>query len=333
MELPGWVEALREKYLADAGNVFLLHGETTGATWNVDGTPLDCEQVLCAFLRRTREIVGVFRPATTPVRFDFADLSDQSRFENLVKAYELVEQAAPLLDDQPEQVLARIWRALSTTGTDQAYLITDVGRLAPRVRRTLPPPAAPELWDWPTHPTLLRSNNVVILLTRTVEDVRAELVERCVRIEVPRPDAPAAAPDVSAAPPVAGTPAAPEVELREQLASEVERALGEHPADHRAALLPVMLAVARVVHAHRPSFQVPAFALDAEGAATAAGPDAKRFLEAWRGDIALDAAGSMLVRNLAAKPDAGIDETAVGALARRVRRLLDRLGERAASGD
>jgi hypothetical protein len=114
-----------------------------------------------------------------------------------------------------------------------------------------------------------------------------------------------------------------EGDLREQLHRVLQQTVALHPGEHRAALLPVMDAVARVLASRHPGFQPPRMALDAEGAPVVEGPDGERFLALWKADIALDAAASMIVRNLGPSGDQ-IDETALAALVRRVEKLLAR---------
>ncbi|MEQ1565967.1 MAG: hypothetical protein ABMA64_10050, partial [Myxococcota bacterium] len=186
MAEPGWIEELKERYLADAGNVFLLHGVSADRKWDYDGLQLDTAAVLVRFLRRTREIVAVLRPLPIPSRIEFADVSDRARFENLVKAYDLVQgRALALAENEPHQALGRIWRCLSTSGTDQAYVVTDTERLLPAARKRVEPvPGAPDLFDWPTAPTLQRSNNLVLFLASAADAVRSELVDACVTIDL-----------------------------------------------------------------------------------------------------------------------------------------------------
>ncbi|MEQ1572194.1 MAG: hypothetical protein ABMA64_41595, partial [Myxococcota bacterium] len=111
-------------------------------------------------------------------------------------------------------------------------------------------------------------------------------------------------------------------DLRADLGAAVRSSLARHPEEHRAALLPVMEAVARVVATRRPGFRVPTFALDAEGAPALSGPDAEVFVQLWRSDIALDAAATMVTKAWSATKGGAIDETGLSALVRRVDRLL-----------
>jgi hypothetical protein len=336
MSGPGWVDELKQRYLAEAGNVFLLTGPVSERAWAIDGETLDAAHTLVRVFRKTREIVAILRPAPPPSRLEFADITDRGRFENLVKAYDLVQgRALPLVETDPLQALGRIWRALSTTGTDQAYIVTDTERLLPAHRRRIDEvPGAPALADWPASPVLRRSNNLVVFLAPSRDAVRAELADAAVwidlneartppppsRDETPPPtDGPTDGPPDLPPPP----PDAPAGDLREDLAAALRSALGRHPAENRASLVPVMEAVARVIAARRPGFEVPTFGIDPEGAAAVSGTSAEAFLALWRSDIALDAAASMLVRSWNGNGGA-VDETGLSALVRRVERLLSR---------
>lgn len=345
MAWPDWIEELRERYLADESNVFVLHGAVRQATFVVEGHELDCVGVLRTFLSRSRPIVGILRPWPQPSRLDFAGVQDRTLFENLVKAHNLVEGHLDYLrDTHPSEALARIWRALSTTGTDQAYVITESERLLPGHRaRTDPIPNAPSLLEWPLEPSLRRSNNIVIFTCDTARGIREELVERSAGIEVRVPAAPVGGPelepvgaplDVSApepAPEPAPAERVPDLEeIRQDLEAALLRTLLAHPREHLADRLPVMDAVAQVLGSHRAdlwgSLQM---GLDEEGEVQVTGAGADRFRQAWRSDIALDAAAGMLIREL---PEAygdqqppALDATALGALSKRVKKLLQKL--------
>ena len=208
MPWPDWIEELKRRYLADEGNVFVLHGDVQDASFEIDGVMLDCVGVLRRFLSRTRPIVGVFRPWPQPSRLEFVGVTDRNRFENLVKAHDLVEgRTDSLREAHPQEALARIWRALQTTGTDQAYVITEVERLVPGHRTRVDPiPAAPLLTEWPAHEGLRRSNNIIVFVARAASAIRAELVEHGVPIAVEAP-----APVVGPAPGLVAGEAEPEV--------------------------------------------------------------------------------------------------------------------------
>ncbi len=192
MAMPGWIEELRARFLADEASAFLVHGDVADKVWDADGETLDAVGVLVRFLRPTRPVIGILRPHPPPSRLEFADFTDRAKFDNLVRAFEAVEARTDHLDEQnPERALGRIWRALSTAGTDQAYLVTETDRIVPAHRKRVEPiPGAPDLFSWPRHATLRRSNNVIVFLAEEPSAVRVELREAATPIaaHVPEPD-------------------------------------------------------------------------------------------------------------------------------------------------
>ncbi len=351
MSWPAWIDEIARRYLADEASVFLVHGDVTSRRWEVEGQLVDAAQALVLFLRRTREVVAVLRPGPPPARLEFAAITDRQKFENLVRAADLMHGSTLTADESdPFQALGRVWRALTTTGTAQGYIVSDTERLLPYAKRFLDKvPGAPDLFGWPAHPTLRRSNNLMVFLARSADAVRAELATAACAIPIdlapaaveelplsamvelelePEPAAPAA-PEAPAAPSPspAQAPAAAGGDLRADLERALVRALCNSPEEARPALVPVMQAVADVVAARRPDrFRPVALGVDEEGRVTVEGDGADAFVTAWKGDIALGAAGGMILKELKggfseARPPA-LDATGVGALVRRVERLL-----------
>ncbi len=87
-----------------------------------------------------------------------------------------------------------------------------------------------------------------------------------------------------------------------------------------------MHAVARVVRTHRPELWGELAFGVADGEVSISGPGAQAFQDAWRRDIALDAAAGMLLKSLrggfSEQAPPALDDTAVTALTKRVGRLL-----------
>lgn len=352
MAWPDWIEELKRRYLADEANVFVLHGDVATARFDIDGEMLDCVEILRRFLSRSRPIVGVFRPWPHPSRLQFVGVHDRNRFENLVKAHDLLEgRTDALRETHPPEALARMWRALHTTGTDQAYVLLDADRLLPSHRRSVTPiPGAPALADWPTDPSLRRSNNLLVLLTESEANVRPAFLDITARIAVRSPAAPAAVPHAEVAdvaperpvpappPPVARRTPVPSVppegpdvdDVRRDLEPTLLRTVLTHPVAHRPARLPVMDAVAQVIAQHRPAvWGTLQLGLDDEGGVAVTGTGARRFLEAWRSDIALDAAAGMLLNSLdgtySDQQPPPLDNTALTALCKRIVKVIQRL--------
>lgn len=352
MGWPDWIDALREHYLADHGNVFLLHG-ALGATFDVDGEPLDVIGALVRFLGRTRQIIGVLRPDEP---LSFPHMGDQARFERMVNAREVVTgQRLPRDSTVTEDQLGLIWTSLCGTGVDQAFLVTDLDRILPGHRKRVEPIGAdaPPLWEWPRR--LHQSNDIVVLLAPTPELVRAEVVEAAVVIEVapPAPPRRIEAPDVHAdarsaadaemdamfpdgavrepaSPPPPPADSAPDGdELGDALADALQRTLPMHPVATWPSRLPVLHAVAVVLADVDDRVGLIELALDDDGRPVGTGPGADWFFARWRADVALDAAAGMLLNGIEVPDGADhvtgpvpLDATAMSVLIKRLRRVL-----------
>lgn len=369
MSWPAWTEALKERFVADEASAFLVVGDIHGAHWQVEGEALDAANVLVRLLARSRPVVGVLRTGVGG-GLRFPTFADEKKFDELVDAALLLSGTAAALSARvPSEALGRIWQALNTHGTDQAYMVVDVDALLPRRRKRVDPiPTAPGLFDWPDHPVLRNSNNVVVFLTTSTDAVRPELVEACSVIhldgtpvlddaaemaldhlteDVPMAPVTDAAPELPAAHDVAPPPAMPVAAAAEPripaapqpplatagfevliplLEKALVRALLQHPEEHRPKKLPVMDAVASVMEQAGASWHGLTFSLGEEDEVIVDGDGGGDFLAMWKADIALDAAGGMMLKALtggfseANPPD--LDETAMRALAKRVAKKL-----------
>lgn len=187
---PEWIEEIKRRYLADEASVFLLHGAVDGGTWEVDGEPLDCAGVLRAFLSQSREIVCTYDP---DAGLDFVAVTDRGAFHRLIETRQMLDgRRNRNLGRTPEEVLAQIFMALTTAGPAQGYVIKKTERLVRARRKHLPPLAdgAPHIAAWATHRTIRASNNVVVLLTPSVDAVRADLALVAAQVHVPAPPRP-----------------------------------------------------------------------------------------------------------------------------------------------
>jgi hypothetical protein len=351
MSWPAWTEALKERFLADEASAFLVVGDIHAKQWMVEGESLDAANVLVRLLARSRPVVGVMRTGVAG-GLRFPTFADEKKFDELVDAAMLLSGAAVALSArEPMEALGRIWQALNTVGHDQAYMVVDVDNLLPRRRKRIDPiPTAPALSDWPAHPTLRKSNNIVVFLTTSEEAVRPELVQACsvirldgtpvldeataVALEHLQEDvtSPAAADppapqggDVEA-PAAAPLPTAGFEALIPLLEKALVQALLDHPEEHRPKKLPVMKAVADVMELGGAGWHGLRFSLDDEGEVVVEGQGGDDFLAMWRADIALDAAGGMMLKALtggfSATHPPDLDETAMRALSKRVAKKL-----------
>ncbi len=356
MTWPSWIDEIKNRYLADQASVFLLHGAVRGTRWDVGGEALDCSELLVKFLGRTRQVVGVITQADG---LTFSGIGDEGQFDRLVAAVELVGRAAiPLSNADVNQALGRVWLALGSTGSDQAYILADVERVLPGHRKRVEDlgAGAPPLWDWCLHKRVRESNNIVLLLAPNLDGVRQEFIATASIIEVRKPPtlAEVGTEALAAADPVVAARAGAEQEIEAFLASrsthtdttqppEVAAVNGledallatltAHPVTTWEQRLPVMDAVARLLSDRIPE-RVGAidFTLDDEGQVVATGKGADWFLERWGSDIALDAAAGMLLKELTIPDGAefieaptALSETAIKALTRRIDKLVDAL--------
>jgi len=180
MSWPRWTDELKDHYLGDEASAFLVVGDIHAERWQVDGVSLDAANVLVRYLARTRQVVGVLRNGVAK-GLRFSTFADEQKFDELVDAALMVTgNALALSPREPLEAMGRIWQALNTRGTDQAYMIVDVDKMVPgRRRRVDPIPGAPSLFDWPDHPVLRQSNNLLVFLAPSVDSVRSELAEAC----------------------------------------------------------------------------------------------------------------------------------------------------------
>jgi hypothetical protein len=353
MTWPSWIEEIKTRYLADEASVFLLHGAIRGTRWDVDGEALDCTEILVKFLGRTRPVVGV---VTEAKGLSFSGIGDLGMFERLVASVEMVEGTPTTLSNKvPTEALGRVWLALASTGSDQAYIVADIEKILPGHRKRVDElgAGAPALWDWCDHARIRASNNIVLLLTPTLEAVRQEVVDAASAIVVDEaPTLAEVGTEVLAAPdPVvvarsdaeaeieaflesrsthADTSLPPETAATEGLVDALQTTLTAHPVSTWEQRLPVMDAIARIL-ADRIPLQIGVIdlSIDEEGQVVATGKGADWFLERWGADIALDAAAGMLLNELTVPDGADFIETpqdlsatAVKALNRRIDKIV-----------
>lgn len=349
MTWPLWIEEIKTRYLADEASVFLLHGEVRNTRWNIEGESLDCAGLLEKFLGRTRPVVGV---VTAADGLTFSGMGDMGRFDRLVAAVEMVSGTpVPPSNKRPEDAFGRIWLALASTGSDQGYVFADVDKILPGHRKRVEELAggAPALWEWCAHPRVRASNNILVMLTPRLEDVREELVAAASIIAVRQPVAAEVYQEL-AEPPV-GTSSDAEAEIEAFLASRsphvdtdkpvaqvaadglkdaLQATLAAHPVSTWEQRIPVMDAVARVLADRIPlQIGVLEIAVDDEGQVIASGKGGDWFLQRWGADIALDAAAGMLLNELKVPDGADFIEvpdvlsmTAIKALNRRIEKII-----------
>lgn len=332
MQWPEWVEELRQRYLTDEGNVILLHGALTDASWPVEGRPLCARDVLRELLTRTRDVMGTWNPDTGLV---LPNLHDRTRFDSVIATQRLIShRTRHLARDEPDQALALIWEALGHADARQAYFLTDVHRLAPLGSRAgrwqALPNRTPALNRWSSSPALRGRDSLVILFADFAQ-ARASLAEElgAITIEVPtvaptpspQPEAEATEIKATARPAIVPPPvSSADGGLAHDLAVALREAMERRETGPWPQLEPALEACAAVLFERRPDrfgmirVQIQSDQLVAEGRG---GEDLLSWLE---GDIAARTAAEMALEN---HPSESPRPEAVAALARRLQRLIE----------
>jgi len=184
---PDWIEELKSRYLNNEASVFLLHGAVDAGRWVVEGQTVDCMTTLVQFLTRSREILGVLDPKRG---LSFPGVGDRARFQHLVEARRTLDgDITSLREDKPEECLALLHKALSTSGPAQGYVLVYAEALFPEKKRPVPslPAKVPSFTEWLQDPVLRNSDNLVVLLTEDLEKIHRDIRARLGRglIEVP----------------------------------------------------------------------------------------------------------------------------------------------------
>ncbi len=188
---PDWIEKLKQRYLAEAGSVFLLHGPGVGvARWPYEDELLDAGRLVARFLTHSRDIVVLYDPKAG--RLGWGGIEDLGRFKRHTEAALTLSQQPRPDPREPGGSLGLFWLSMHTPGPNQAIVLYHAEVLAPR-RRSVDQALdlnAPPLAAWNTDTALRESDNVVILLTDELSEVRDDLLDSCVQIEVPAPPKP-----------------------------------------------------------------------------------------------------------------------------------------------
>ncbi|MED5373335.1 MAG: hypothetical protein VX899_20110 [Myxococcota bacterium] len=202
MNWPQWIETLKERYLAGESSVFVLHGAVRTGRWDYAGDPVDCPELLRLFLERSRDVVGILRWEkadweATP-RLDFPGIEDRGRFTRHVNARLILDGVAQRPDSRKApELLGLMWLSMDTAGMDHAFLLDQAQRLhhARKKRGIDPVLGAPPLAQWNQHPAFRESNNVVVLMVESLDELHPSLVAAGSVIQVPehqvQPPAPA----------------------------------------------------------------------------------------------------------------------------------------------
>lgn len=188
---PDWIEELKRRYLAEEGSVFLLHGPGIGlVAWEHEDELLDAGRLAARFLTSSRDIVVLYEPDTG--RLGWGGIEDSGRFKRHTDAAMVLGRKPSVDVRKPEEALGLFWLSMHTAGANQAFVVYNAEHICPERRSALAPLSlgAPPLAEWNADAALRGSDNVVLLLTSELEQVRADLRDRVVVVRVPAPPKP-----------------------------------------------------------------------------------------------------------------------------------------------
>ena len=180
--LPAWAEELRTRYLSGEASMFLLHGNVRDIQpWEEDGklTHLTLREFLERFLARSKDIVLYYNVSEG---LEFPSPTAANRFRGAIDARRTLRGEASLgpLPRDPEDVLPLV-EEIVTDPTLRAGVIIDyietvvpMGELS--FMGTADKANLVALQRWSSDPALLRSDNLVIMVSENLTDVHRRVV-------------------------------------------------------------------------------------------------------------------------------------------------------------
>lgn len=195
-ELPPWTQELRDRYLAGEASLFLLHGNVRDLHRWENGGPaewLPLRQFLERFLGRTRDIVVCYNVSQGLL---FPDRTHERRFQRAIDAVRAKRGDEPvgMLPRTPAAVIPLV-EDLITDPTNASGVVLDyVETIAPSGDPTF---LAVEdkanlvsLQRWASDPAFLSTDNLVVLVTESLNDVSRRVVAspQLHAIQIPFPD-------------------------------------------------------------------------------------------------------------------------------------------------
>ncbi len=195
--LPPWAEELRHRYLSGEASMFLLHGNVRDVyPWEEsDGSVryVPLREFLERFLGRSKDILVYYNLSEG---LEFQDKQGAARFRAAVEARRLLKGEPPLgpLPTEPNDVLG-VLEDLVTDPSVRAGVVLDyVETVAPMGELSFMGSADKSnlvtLLRWSQDPALLRTDNLVLLVTERLSDVHRRVVAsaQIVPVELRLPD-------------------------------------------------------------------------------------------------------------------------------------------------
>lgn len=196
-ELPSWAQELRQRYLAGEASMFLLHGNVRDLfPWDgPDGTRyIPLREFLERFLSRSKDIVAYYN-CSEGIEFPESDM--ESRFKKAVNLKLVADGRSDLVQRFPKSA-GEALPMLETVFMDPA---ANAGVVIDYVETIIPAGDLSFMGDtdksnlvnfqrWASDPALLASDNLVILVTESLNEVHRKVLAsaQLVAISVPLPE-------------------------------------------------------------------------------------------------------------------------------------------------
>ncbi len=196
-KLPSWAEELRLRYLSGEASMFLVHGNVRDLhPWEEpDGTLawLSIREFLERFLSRSKDIVTYYNLSEG---LEFPEARSKARFRTAINARRALrgDEALSSLPQSPTQVLPIIEDMITDSSQRAAVIIDYVEMIAPMGELAFMSESDKSnlvaLERWASDPSLLQSDNLVLLVCETLSDVHRRLrsTTHLVPVNVPLPD-------------------------------------------------------------------------------------------------------------------------------------------------
>lgn len=195
--LPPWAEELRHRYLSGEASMFLLHGNVRDVyPWEeADGSVryLTLREFLERFLARSRDIVVYYNLSEG---LEFPDKASAARFRATVDARRMLEGEPSLsaLPREPDGVLSLLEDLVTDAGVRSGVILDYVETVAPMGELSFMGGTDKAnlitLLRWSQDPALLRTDNLILMVTERLSDVHRRVVSsaQIVPVEIRLPD-------------------------------------------------------------------------------------------------------------------------------------------------
>ena len=199
IRLPSWAEELRLRYLSGEASMFLLHGNVRDVyPWTGDDgvtryVPL--RRFLEEFLNRSKEIVVYYNVSEG---LQFPDKATAARFRAAINVQRSIAGGSTMgsLPKQTGEVLPIIENVITNLSLKAGIILDYVETVVPMGDLSFMGETDKanlvSLQRWSSDPSLLHSDNLVIMVTENLADVHRRVVAstQLAAVSVPLPEAP-----------------------------------------------------------------------------------------------------------------------------------------------